>query len=322
MRFNVIVLLALAIWAGHGFSDEVEEEFERFMVKYNKTYNSPEEYEKRLENFRVSLHRHVKLNAEATNGAKFGINVFSDLSAEEFQAHFTSSTWAATTSEKAKRAYITTNGPLPDNFDWRRHDPNPVTAVRDQKQCGSCWALTAAETVESAAILAGLGSKLLSEQQLISCDNQAAGCLGGDFGQAFRWISENGGLAWYEDFPFYGGVGRAPLCPSNLKKRVAITQYGLLPANETVMMQSLVKYGPLAVAVNANTWHDYVGGVIQRHCEPVQNHAVQIVGYDVRGPVKFWIVRNSWSGGWGDGGYAYIAMGSNLCGIDDRAFFV
>lgn len=82
-------------------------------------------------------------------------------------------------------------------------------------------------------------------------------------------------------------------------------------------MYSIANHGPVAAAVNALTWQNYVGGVVQYHCENTwasMNHAVQIVGYDRTGDTPYYIVRNSWGTNFGDQGYIYLAVGGNMCG--------
>ncbi|XP_056898304.1 cathepsin O isoform X2 [Takifugu flavidus] len=87
---------------------------------------------------------------------------------------------------------------------------------------------------------------------------------------------------------------------------------------EEAMMGHLVKHGPLSVVVDALSWQDYLGGIIQYHCSSKRsNHAVLVVGYDTTGDIPYWIVQNSWGTTWGDKGYVYIKVGSNICGIAD-----
>ena len=86
---------------------------------------------------------------------------------------------------------------------------------------------------------------------------------------------------------------------------------------EDKILKLLATHGPVAVSVNAINWQNYLGGIIQFHCDGGVsniNHAVQIVGYDRNPPVPHYIVRNSWGPEFGDNGYLYIAIGSNLCG--------
>lgn len=86
---------------------------------------------------------------------------------------------------------------------------------------------------------------------------------------------------------------------------------------EDELLSTIANHGPVAAAVNALTWQNYLGGIIQFHCDgafAMLNHAVQIVGYDNSGAIPFYIVRNSWGPMFGNKGYLYIAVGNNICG--------
>lgn len=85
-------------------------------------------------------------------------------------------------------------------------------------------------------------------------------------------------------------------------------------------MTLLVRHGPLVAAVNALSWQNYLGGVIQFHCDGSfinLNHAVQIVGYDAEARIPHYIIKNSWGSSFGNEGYIYVAIGKNLCGKND-----
>ncbi|KAG8248955.1 hypothetical protein J6590_030982 [Homalodisca vitripennis] len=91
-----------------------------------------------------------------------------------------------------------------------------------------------------------------------------------------------------------------------------------LVGDEDTLLSLLAYHGPVAVAVNALSWQYYLGGVIQFHCDGSPqnlNHAVQIIGYDLTAPIPHYIVRNSWGTTYGDNGYLYLAVGSNICGL-------
>ena len=85
--------------------------------------------------------------------------------------------------------------------------------------------------------------------------------------------------------------------------------------NEQKILELLAFHGPVAAAINAIPLRFYMGGVVQHNCEPLLNHAVQIVGYDVTGDLRYYIVRNAWGADFGDQGYAKIEIGRNVCGI-------
>lgn len=84
---------------------------------------------------------------------------------------------------------------------------------------------------------------------------------------------------------------------------------------EDIILKLLATNGPVAVGINGQTWQNYIGGVIQFHCDGELSHAVQIVGYDLTAEVPYYIVRNSWGEDFGDNGYLYVAIGNNMCGL-------
>jgi len=88
--------------------------------------------------------------------------------------------------------------------------------------------------------------------------------------------------------------------------------------NEQEIVKLLAYHGPLVAAVDATSWQDYLGGVVQFHCENNRNHAVQIVGYDLTADIPYYIVRNSWGPSFGIDGYIHIAIGKNLCGLPEE----
>lgn len=84
------------------------------------------------------------------------------------------------------------------------------------------------------------------------------------------------------------------------------------------LIELLANHGPVASAVDATSWQDYLGGIVQYNCERRRNHAVQIVGYDLTGPTPYYIVKNSWGPEFGLSGYLHVAVGGNLCDIEKR----
>lgn len=91
------------------------------------------------------------------------------------------------------------------------------------------------------------------------------------------------------------------------------------------MLYSLAFHGPIAVAINAVSWQNYLGGVIQYHCNSSEyflNHAVQIVGYNLNAEIPHYIIKNSWGENFGDKGYLYIGIGKNLCGLANEVIAV
>lgn len=94
--------------------------------------------------------------------------------------------------------------------------------------------------------------------------------------------------------------------------------------DELKLLEVVANYGPVTAAVNAISWQNYVGGIVQNECENLiekTNHAVEIVGFDRSGAVPHYIVQNSWGEDFGEKGYMRIAIGANVCGIANQVSF-
>lgn len=166
-------------------------------------------------------------------------------------------------------------------------------------------------TIESANKIKNGDLLKLSEQQIVDCT--AEKCGGGTLQEAFKYVQKNGGIATEEEYGAY--TAKAGSCHAgNVRKAVRIQTYDFLPReNETALAEKVVQQ-PVAVLFDA---HDpafayYKGGIYsggQPRTRYVLNHAMAIVGYGKNESTgqKYWIAKNSWGTGWGDGGYVYIA---------------
>jgi len=192
--------------------------------------------------------------------------------------------------------------------------------VKDQKQCGSCWAFSTTGNVEGQWFLAGNKLVALSEQQLIACDkgNGDHGCMGGLPSTAYGYIQKAGGLDTEADYPL---TSTLPIsfakCKFDKSKAVAAISSSIaIDSTESQMLAWLTKNGPISIGVNAagSTWQTYKSGIVS-NCKVSQpDHGVLIVGYGT-GPKPYWIVKNSWNTKWGEDGYIRLAYGSNQCNI-------
>jgi len=217
--------------------------------------------------------------------------------------------------------------------DWRT--AGAVTPVKNQGQCGSCWAFSATEGLESGWFLGGHKLVALAPQQLVSCDKVDQGCNGGDLPTAYKYIEKAGGLESEASYPYTSGGGANSACKFNAKSIVASMKnwtYAIPPCydtcksqNEGNLQKAVAAYGPASICVNANPWQFYTGGVMKASCPggySQLDHCVQLVGYHSSGSNNYWIVKNSWAANWGEQGYIYIQIGKNLCGVADEATFV
>jgi hypothetical protein len=203
-----------------------------------------------------------------------------------------------------------------------------TTSVKNQKQCGSCWAFATVEQIES-DLMKDHGVKMeLSPAQLVQCDVLDNGCQGGNLPNAFEYTKATGGLSLESAYPYNDDIasGDTVFCRPNVANGVAtVVSYSNFndnithPGEDTTpgciekdMANYLFKEGPIALYVDASTWNTYKGGVMTT-CGTSINHGVQAVGLNMEADVPYWIIRNSWGGDWANEGYLYMKYGDDLC---------
>jgi C1A family cysteine protease len=323
----VLALFAAAASALTVTSTNVEHvfKFTAWMEQYDKSYTTATAYDHAFHNFVQSLARAAKRN---THGGKtqWGLTKFSDLSPAEFAKIYLGSHPANSTKVAKVRGAPLGGAAPPSKFDWRTHGQT-VTPVKDQGQCGSCWAFSTIENLESMYYLKTKDSQILSEQELVDCDPQSQGCGGGWTYWAWEYLSNAGGDETESSYPYKAVNQPCKFSSGKIKAHVHDYKYaipackaGPCPSQDEKALQAAVaKIGPMSVCVNAQTWNDYQGGVIQgSDCSGDAggiDHCVQLVGYDW--DQGYWIVRNSWNTNWGDNGYIYLQTGTNTCAVAD-----
>eukprot|EP00747_Dinoflagellata_sp_TGD_P026736 gnl/TRDRNA2_/TRDRNA2_132141_c0_seq3.p1 gnl/TRDRNA2_/TRDRNA2_132141_c0~~gnl/TRDRNA2_/TRDRNA2_132141_c0_seq3.p1 ORF type:complete len:408 (+),score=95.32 gnl/TRDRNA2_/TRDRNA2_132141_c0_seq3:62-1225(+) len=346
MACGRILALAAIVVVAAAVSDP---EWDEFKAKYKKKYSSDVDEEARYKLFLESKDRVAKLNA--LNGQPaFGINWMSDrYESEKYKKGLKKPEgWTPTApvrEEKLARS--------PKSIDWRLTDA--VTAVKNQGQCGSCWAFSATEAVES-QLTVSTGGKYrvdLSPQQITSCApaNGTYGCMGcnGGFTEgAYEYLKTVPGLANSFFIPYEQSLTQSTPTAACPKQKVAALdgpfeqlqgsyaavtgyKYATAPCTQGACEnQNLQEFAqsleetPVSVCVNAGVWNDYTGGVMtSAACGPMgamyQDHCVMAVGFNTEAPTPYWIVRNSWASTWGEQGYIYLEMAKNTCGLADDA---
>ncbi|GBF93582.1 hypothetical protein Rsub_06302 [Raphidocelis subcapitata] len=214
---------------------------------------------------------------------------------------------------------------LPDSLDWRGSPAD--FAVKDQAQCGSCYAFAATGTLEGAWFVHTGNGRSFSEQQMIDCawDEGPKGCDGGDPIDVFEYVAKKGGIAQTQDYPYRGLNG---YCRDNVTRMEGLFRgYARVPSrDEAAVREALLMHGPLSVGVDADfDFAFYSGGIYhEKRCalRPAKlNHAVVLVGYGSDRGRGFWVVKNSWSKYWGVDGYIKIRRAGNDCGIASDAVY-
>jgi C1A family cysteine protease len=290
--------------------------FDKFIHTFEKIYDSVEEREARFLIFADNVLTHLPqlLTAETLN-----FSPYLDMTQEEFKNKFLSKVKIGNRSD-IKVYESTTLGDDPEDFDWR--SKNVVTPVKNQGQCGSCWAFSAVGNIESQhAIKRGGDLAQYSEQQLVDCDRggESAGCDGGDMVDAFRYLIRVGGIEKQSVYPYTAKNGTCKF--ATLLVSESLSDLVQIEKDEEKIKKALLEIGPLSVALDASSLQFYSKGSILRQTnkcgqtEDDLNHGVVIVGYGVENGVKYWIVKNSWGVAFGDDGYFRIERGVNACGI-------
>jgi cathepsin B len=221
-----------------------------------------------------------------------------------------------------KMEYGIVDATLPTTFDSRTQWPTCVHAIRDQAQCGSCWAFAASEVLSDRFCIATNGKTdvILSPQDLVSCDKTDYGCDGGYLDHSWQYLVSTG-IVSDDCLPYSSGTGRVAACPKTgtckkgswLKYRASgFTQFQSI--ND--IKQSLVSEGPVETGFDVyDDFMNYSGGVYTRTSDNLLGgHAVKVVGWGVEGSDEHWIVANSWGSSWGETGFFRIKFGE--CNFD------
>ncbi|XP_025836792.1 cathepsin O-like [Agrilus planipennis] len=308
--------------------ENLEEKFQNYLQKFHKNYSNINEYQRRLVIFRNALEEIEVLNSKrkSNRSAIYGLTQYSDFTREEFlQMTLTNYKSLVQNAEiqkpnqpfvfRRKRVPV---GKLPLKVDWR--NKTFVSDVKSQRSCGACWAFSVIAVVESMNCLKHNKSEILSIQQMIDCSKYGnRGCLGGDMCTLLQWLTDNNvAIELEEHYPLQL---QNEQCKMNRNGSGVVVDHYICRSfadNEEMILKLLATHGPIAVSINALTWQNYIGGVIQFHCSSslkYMNHAVQLVGYDLSDEIPHYIAKNSWGKTFGNNGYLYIAVGGNLCGL-------
>jgi len=314
------VVLALLLFSAAVLA--TKEQFLQFQSRFDKQYKSAEEFQKRYQIFESNLKIAAQLTAANNGSATFGITKFSDLTPEEFASYYLIKNFTRRAHQLPPvKRQVNKVGATPDPTNWDWFQQGVCTRVYNQGQCGSCWAFSATETIESYYALAGNPLTRLSMEQIVDCDDTDSGCSGGLPANAYEYVQNIGGLDDFSDYPYTAGGGQAGQCAFNSGEIVQGTgnfQAGSV-SGESGLYQQASTTGPVSVCVDASSWQYYTGGILS-NCGNNIDHCVQLTGYNNYGYNNaYWIVRNSWGTGWGSNGFIYILIGQDLCSIGDEA---
>lgn len=308
-------------------------QWEAFKKVHAKEYHNHAEDRERFSHFCRKSREIYNHNANQEATYKMGINRFADWTESERSQLSSLKTDAGDNYRMLSHQRTSLNdGELPTHFDWSTQ-PKIVSPVRYQGHCGSCWAFATIGMLEGQERpKSGESLTELSEQNLIDCNETGDGCDGGDGASALVDLKRMGGVMRRSDYPYVSDDTRnRGVCKMNDSKIVPFTskfgdivriQFG----EEELLKRKLYEYGPIMVQYHTSQeFHAYESGVFHKpDCPLWGNHMMLLVGYgtDALGQ-DYWKVKNSWSEGWGQGGYGFVARNrDNNCGIATRSFII
>jgi len=270
---------------------------------------------------------HFRMNIYADKEAQ--INEINSQNASFTVGHNFLSTWTQEEASKllgykapqglaAKKAVRLDESNLADSVDWRTK--GAVTPVKNQGQCGSCWAFSTTGAVEGANFVKTGKLQSYSEEQLVECSTQNNGCNGGLMDYAFQYIESNG-IELESQYPYTSGSGQVGSCTySQSATQGTVSSFNDLQ-QEFSQMKAGLGHSPVSVAIEADqmAFQMYSGGVLTSGCGTKLDHGVLAVGYGNESGQDYILVKNSWGPSWGDQGYIKIAP--NQCGILNAASY-
>lgn len=306
----------------------VEKHWQAFKLQHSKSYSAEEE-KSRFMKFSQNFAAILQHNSEQVLGLhtyQLGLNEYADLDMFEVRMKMNGYKRPADYAKNGS-TYLGLNNisPVPDTVDWRTK--GYVTPVKNQGQCGSCWAFSTTGSLEGQHYRSTGKLVSLSEQNLVDCSTKYGnnGCEGGLMDNAFRYIKANGGIDTEKAYPYEALDDNCHF----KRKNVGADDTGYVDVpegDEDKLKEAVATVGPVSVAIDAshNSFQLYKNGVyVEPRCSSTQlDHGVLVVGYGTENGQDYWLVKNSWGESWGEQGYIKMARNkNNQCGVASQASY-
>jgi cathepsin L len=291
-------------------------------MRSTNNFYTGDEYQFRLGVFMTNARFVSQANANKANLYRVGLNHLAALTAAEYKSMLGYRPIDRTVT-KGRTAPKGRKADPPDTWDWRTK--GAVNAIKDQGQCGSCWAFSTIQASESTYFLYSTTLLSLSESNLVDCDWFSNGCDGGNMITAYEWVIlfQGGKFNLESDYPYTPVTGT---CKWDSSKGVGLIVDFVMntPFDEVGLVDLIYTYGPAAIAIDASqtSFQLYTGGIYNDpQCSSfLLDHGVGAIGWGTDGGTAYWLVRNSWGVSWGDQGYIKIIRNrSNACGVATEA---
>jgi len=311
---KVVIAFLLCLGLASAFTEqEYQDAFTQWLVKNDKVY-TPEEFFFRFGVFKANMDFVAAHNA-GNNTYTVELNKFADLTTGEFKAIY-----LGYKPELRRGAVHRSIVGLPTAYpsgslDWTTK--GVVTGVKDQGQCGSCWAFSTTGAVEGIVALTHGVLNSLSEQQLMDCSYSYGNlaCSGGLMDNAFQYVQANG-LCTEAAYPYTAKDGTCKSSSCAVSAYTKISGYKDVAHTETALGTS-VDSQPISIAIEADQagFQLYQSGVFSGVCGQNLDHGVLLVGYGTDNNQDYWKVKNSWGTSWGEAGYIRLIRNQDECGL-------
>merc|ERR1712159_709780 len=295
----VAAVLVAAAAAGPLGESEYSALWNQFKADFGKNYALSEEHDARYSTFKDNVDFITSHNARAEeHGYTVAINQFADMTKTEYSAMLT----YKAENKKPNPVVVFDESNLADSVDWVAK--GAVTPVKNQGQCGSCWAFSTTGATEGAYQIATGKLQSFSEQELVDCAGSYGnqGCNGGLMDDGFKYLQAKGD----ELEASYSYTGKTGTC--NTQKQAAadgfkagvVTGLKDVTSDSESQMEAAVMKGPVSVAIEADQsgFQFYKTGVFSGTCGDKLDHGVLVVGYGTDNGKDYWTVKNSWGTSW------------------------
>ena len=297
------------------------EEWRLWKAKYGKAYLSIGEQTQRQKIWLLNREL-VKEHNSKESTFELELNWFADMTAEEFASIYNGYGKGQREETQNTTIYRSTDATVPDSVDWRTK--GLVTPVKNQGDCGSCWAFSTTGSLEGAHAKKTGRLVSLSEQNLVDCDKGDHGCEGGLMKNAFEYIRDNKGIDTEASYPYKAKKGHCEFKEADIGATVR-RHVSILTFDCWALKDAVANVGPISVGMDAShgSFQLYKSGIYDPTvCSKTKlDHGVLVVGYGSENGKEYWIVKNSWGTRWGMEGYFKIAAKSNVCGICTSACY-